>query len=93
MYSRTLGQLCSKQLHNGSFTEKEEFPNGKLPVEKDVIEVMIYMLRPDRAGRLHISIKEATSTLCYVLIDHWNFGQIRGDYPIAARSTVVPIVR
>ena len=59
MYSRTLRQLCSKQLHNASFTEKDEFPNGKLPVEKDFIEVMIYMMRPDRAGRAQLSFKEA----------------------------------
>ena len=65
-----------KVLAGEDFTERAEFPNGKLPVKKEVIEAMLYLLRSGRAGKEHRSVTEAASIVAYILIDHWTFCNI-----------------
>ena len=56
--------------------ENADFPNGRLPVQKSIIEAMLYLLRPNRAGKAGRSTKDAARIITYTLIEHWTFCNI-----------------
>ena len=56
-----------------SYTEQLELPNGTLPVEKDILCCMLYLLRPGKAER---TVDEAAEILTCNLIEHWQLFNI-----------------
>ena len=76
MYKYVTRQKASKQLADATYTEKEFLPNGRLPTEKNVLEVMMFLLRPDRAGKQQLGVQEAAQTLSPILMEHWMFCNI-----------------
>ena len=55
------------------YTEQYQLPNGILPVEKDILCSMLYLLRPGRVDR---TAKEAAEILAYNLLEHWHLFNI-----------------
>ena len=51
----------------------KQFPSGKLPTRKDVIQNMLYLLRPKRAGQAQRSKDDAALLLAELLQEHWLF--------------------
>lgn len=49
------------------------FSNGILPTKKTVIENMLYLMRPTRAGQGQHSKQTAALTLAEILPEHWIF--------------------
>ena len=66
----------TKILCDAKYMEHAEFPNGRLPVQKSVIEVMLYLLHPNRAGKARRTTKDAARIIAYTLIEHWKFCNI-----------------
>ena len=62
-------------VHDVSYTAQAEFPNGTLPLEKDVMCFMLYLLRPGRS-ELERTINEAADILAFNLIEHWHLFNI-----------------
>ena len=54
-----------------SYTAQVDFVNGTLPLEKDVLCCMLYLLRPGREDQER-STNEAAEILAYNLIEHWH---------------------
>ena len=79
---------CQKTLHDTVYTEQCELPIGKLPVQKDVVCCMLYLLRPDRAGKAIRTINEAALLLSNALVEHWHFCNV---YTIGERHIVKKI--
>ena len=76
MASRTNKYLRSKSkkiLHNATYTESSGFPPGVLPTNTDVIESMIYLMRPDRAGEKQRNVDDAAKILGYALRQQWEY--------------------
>ena len=72
----TYGEPISKYeklVYDITYTEQFEFPNGTLPVEKDILCCMLYLLRPGKAER---TVNEAAEILAYNLIEHWHLFNI-----------------
>ena len=59
-----------------TYIGRAEFRNGRLPDERTVIESMMYLLRPDRAGKSQRRTNDAARMCAYALIDHWVFCNI-----------------
>ena len=55
------------------YTETPDFPNSVLPVKRVIIENMIYLMRPQRAGQSQRSKNDAAFLLSEMLQDHWIF--------------------
>jgi len=70
-------------LGSKTYTEQADFQNGILPTKQDIIENMMYLLRPDRAGKTGRSKDQAASILSYVLMEHWIFCNI---YTVARKN-------
>ena len=68
---RELRSLTTKDIDGVKYTEKFNFVNGMLPLEKDVIEMMIFHLSPSRAGRALVTRVGAARMVADGLIDHW----------------------
>ena len=66
----------TKILCDVKYIEHAEFPNGKLPLQKCIIEAMLYLLRPSRAGKAGRSMPDAARIIAYNLIEHWTFCNI-----------------
>ena len=64
-----------KLVHDISYAAQSEFPNGTLPVEKDILCCMLYLLRPGKAEPER-SINDAADILSFNLIDHWHLCNI-----------------
>ena len=47
---------------------------------------MIYLLRPDRAGKLQLGVQEAAHTLSYILTEHWMYCNI---YTITVSTFII----
>lgn len=62
-----------KELEGVSYLEASDLPNGVLPRKKDIIESMIYLLRPARAGKVQRTRSMAAKILASALKDHWLF--------------------
>lgn len=58
-------------LGDTAYKEAEGLPNGVLPTKKQVVECMMYLLRPNRAGTVNRSREDAAKILSYVLVEHW----------------------
>ena len=56
----TTRSKCQKTLHDTVCTEQCELPTGKLSVQKNVVCCMLYLLRPDQAGKAMCTINKAT---------------------------------
>ena len=69
-YTRNRSQ---KTILDEVYVEAGGLPPGMLPVEKTIIENMIYLNRPDRAGQSAPTVKESALFFSYILIDHWTF--------------------
>ena len=65
-----------KTLHETVYTEASDLPRGVLPTKKQVIECMMYLLRPSRAGKLQRSKEDAAQLLSSALKDHWLYCNI-----------------
>ena len=65
-----------KTLGNENYVECDSLPNGVLPLQKTIIECMLFLMRSDRAGLAQQNVKTASYTLAYVLVDHWNLCDI-----------------
>ena len=63
----------SSVIGNATYKEAEGLPHGILPTKKHVIECMIYLLRPDRAGAAVRSREDAAEILAFALVDHWEY--------------------
>ena len=68
---RELRSLAFKEIAGEKYVEKFNFAPGLLPVERDVIEMMVYQLNPNRAGRAGYTKEQAAQTVADGLIDHW----------------------
>ena len=53
-----------------------EFPHGVIPTKKDIIQNMLYLLRPQRAGQAQRSKDDASHLLAELLQDHWIYCNI-----------------
>ena len=69
-YTRNRSQ---KKILDEVYVERGGLPPGMLPLQKTIIENMIYLNRPDRAGADTRSAKESATFFSYVLIEHWTF--------------------
>ena len=73
-----------KVVDDVSYVAQSEFPNGVLPVEKDILCCMLYLLRPGMAEPKR-SINEAAEIVAFNLIEHWHLCSI---YTIPVRFFV-----
>lgn len=62
-----------KQLGSRAYYENPDFPNGVLPTRAVILENMIYLMRPSRAGQNVRSKKSAAFLLAEILQEHWIF--------------------
>ena len=60
-----------KTLCGVDYIERAELPNGMLPTGKDVIQIMLYLLRPKRAGQAQRSKDAAAQLLAELVQEHW----------------------
>lgn len=78
---------AKKELEGVTYVEASDLPNGVLPCKKDVIEGIIYLLRPIKAGKIQRTRTQAAKILASALRDHWLFCNIYtiGEQYIATR--------
>ncbi|XP_076062411.1 uncharacterized protein LOC143037746 [Oratosquilla oratoria] len=62
-----------KTLCGVDYIERAELPHGMLPTGKDVIQNMLYLLRPKRAGQAQRSKDAAAQLLAELVQEHWLF--------------------
>uniref|UniRef100_K7EYW2 Uncharacterized protein n=2 Tax=Pelodiscus sinensis TaxID=13735 RepID=K7EYW2_PELSI len=67
------GAKAKKTLGNVDYIESSEFSQGMLPTNKDVIQNMLYLLQPKRAGQAQRSKEDAAQLLAELLQKHWLF--------------------
>ena len=84
----TTRSKCQKTLHDTVCTEQCELPTGKMPVQKDVLCCMLYLLCPDLAGKAISTIIEVAALLSNTLVEHWYFFNV---YTIGERHIVKKI--
>ena len=63
----------SSQLGGKVYRDADGLPNGILPSKQEIIECMMYLLRPTRAGSAARTRDDAALLLSHALIDHWEF--------------------
>ena len=51
MASRYTRSQVKKEINNVFYLECGGFEHGVLPTKKDIVQNMLYLLRPDRAGK------------------------------------------
>ena len=66
----------TRVLANVTYTETESFSAGVLPTQKNVVEVMMYLLRRDQAGKSQLTVEEASRMVACTLIEHWQYCNI-----------------
>ena len=79
----TTRSKCQKTLHDTVYTEQCELPTEKLPVQKDVVCCMLYLLRPDRAGKAMRTINESA----VLLSNNWRETYSEKKSVVAAMSS------
>lgn len=62
-----------KTLGTTDYIEKGEYPQGKLPTCRDIVESMLYLLRPKRSSQAQRSRGDASQLLAELLQEHWLF--------------------
>ena len=58
-----------------TYIAQSKLPNGILPVEKDILCCMLYLLRPEKTKNQR-TINEAADLLTLNLIEHWHLFNI-----------------
>lgn len=74
---------AKKTLGTVDYVESSEFAQGILPTKKDVIQNMLYLLHPKRAGQAQRSKEDAAQLLAELLQEHWLFCNL---YTIATQN-------
>uniref|UniRef100_A0A673BW14 Uncharacterized protein n=1 Tax=Sphaeramia orbicularis TaxID=375764 RepID=A0A673BW14_9TELE len=64
---------AKKTLGAVDYLQKPEFPHGMLPTGKDIIQNMLYLLRPKQAGQAQRSRVDAAQLVAELLQEHWLF--------------------
>ncbi|KAK6170823.1 hypothetical protein SNE40_019124 [Patella caerulea] len=64
---------AQKQLGSRLYIEKPDFPNGIFPTKTVIVENMMYLMRPSRAGQEQRPKDNATLILAELLQEHWIF--------------------
>lgn len=72
-----------KSLREVDYVELPEFSSGILATKKEVIQNMLYLLRPKRAGQAQRSKDDAANILAELLQEHWLFCNL---YTISTKS-------
>ena len=72
----TTRSSAQKILGSEIYKEQPDFPNGVLPCKKTIIENMLYLMRPNRAGQAQRSKEHAAVVLSELLHEHWVFCNI-----------------
>ena len=62
-----------KTLQGVDFIENPELPPGQLPTKRNVIEVLLYTLRPKRAGQSQLKKQDAAAIVSSLVHEHWIF--------------------
>ena len=76
MFSYGISEVKYEQyVDDVKYTAQPEFPNGALPLEKDVLLCMLYLLRPDRSDPSR-TLNEAAQIVAANLADHWTLFNI-----------------
>ena len=57
------------------YTAQPEFPKGTLPLEKDVLSCMLYLLRPSKTEPVS-TLDEAAQIVAANIVDHWSLFNI-----------------
>ncbi|XP_033631189.1 uncharacterized protein LOC117293082 isoform X2 [Asterias rubens] len=70
--SRSATSNANKTLGKVDYHERAEFPHGILPTKKDIVQNMMYLLNPKRAGKAQRSRFDASHLLAVRLQEHWN---------------------
>ncbi|XP_041355286.1 uncharacterized protein LOC121372917 [Gigantopelta aegis] len=86
--SSTTRSRSQKAIHDTVYSEQCELPTGKLPTEKDIVCCMVYLLRPDRAGKALRTLEEAATLMPNAFIEHWHVCNV---YTIGERHIVKKI--
>ncbi|XP_006016034.1 uncharacterized protein LOC102388811 [Alligator sinensis] len=73
MESADAGAKTKKTLGAVDYVESSGFAQGALPTQKDVIQNMLYLLQPKRAGQAQRSKEDAAQLLAELLQEHWLF--------------------
>ncbi|XP_008104649.2 uncharacterized protein LOC103278222 [Anolis carolinensis] len=81
---------AKKTLGTVDYVESSEFAQGILPTKKDVIQNMLYLLHPKRAGQAQRSKEDAAQLLAELLQEHWSFCNL---YTIATQSIKMHILK
>ena len=69
-YTRSKAQ---KNLNGTLYHESTGFKPGVLPVKKDIIQSMMYLLAKGRAGKSQRTVDEAARLLAYITMEHWEY--------------------
>ena len=71
---KRLTRSTTQRSINGTvYCESSGFSPGVLPTSKDIVQAMLYLLRPDRAGKNSRTVDEACRLLSYAVIGHWEY--------------------
>lgn len=65
-----------KTINGTVYSESCGFSPGVLPASRDIVQGMIYLLRPDRAGKHARTVEDAARLLAYAVIEHWEYCSI-----------------
>ena len=58
------------------YKELETLPLGVLPTKKDIVQCMLFLLRPENSGKTQRTIEDASFMVSCNLIDHWLYCNI-----------------
>ena len=64
---------AKKTLGDVDYIQKPDFPNGVLPSRKNIIQNMMYLLRPKQAGQTQRSRESAAQLIAEIVQEHWLF--------------------
>ena len=68
-------QNYEQYVDNVKYTAQPEFPTGTLPLEKDVLSCMLYLLRPNQNEHKR-TLNEAAEIVAANILDHWSLFKI-----------------
>ena len=86
---RSLRSSSQKTIADHVFPERAEFEAGLLPLQRQVIEVMIHHMMPRGKGNTQPSIQEAGARVASQLIEHWVHCTV---YPVLQKNILKQIV-
>ena len=70
---RLTRSTTQRNINGTVYCESSGFSPGVLPASKDIVQAMLYLLRPDRAGKNSRTVDEACRLLSYAVIGHWEY--------------------